>query len=269
MGDDSIFTDGRGSRLTAPFLPRSVGGAYWNVLERLTVLANDMNSFVDETAPYGQLARTYFDTLQRRERPDASKVILQAIESGVSIKDIYLHVFQPVLYEIGRLWQCNRLSVVEEHYYTAATQMVMSQLYDRIFSQQNTGPRLIAACPGDELHEVGIRMVADFFELEGWDTQYLGANVPAEAILAACLRQNPDVLALSTTMSYHSHRAAKAITMLRSEESCRDVLVIVGGYCYKLFPELWKEVGADGFAQDAASAVALASQLLRDRTVRQ
>ena len=43
---------------------------------------------------------------------------------------------------------------------------------------------MVATCIGGELHEIGIRMVADFFEMEGWDTYYLGANTPADAVVA-------------------------------------------------------------------------------------
>ncbi|MDZ7776615.1 MAG: hypothetical protein U5L09_13885 [Bacteroidales bacterium] len=55
----------------------------------------------------------------------------------------------------------------------------MSQLYPYIFNSQRVGKSMVAATVGGELHEMGIRMVADFFEMEGWDTWYLGANAPA------------------------------------------------------------------------------------------
>ena len=70
----------------------------------------------------------------------------------------------------------NLLSVAQEHYCTAATQLVMSQLYPRIFSTERRGRTLVAARVADDLHEIGLRMVADFFEMEGWDTFYVGAT---------------------------------------------------------------------------------------------
>ena len=65
------------------------------------------------------------------------------------------------LREVGRLWQMNRLSVAQEHYVTAATQLIMSQLYPLVFRTARRDRRIVAACVGGELHELGVRMVAD------------------------------------------------------------------------------------------------------------
>ena len=112
------------------------------------------------------------------------------------MRDVYLHVFQRSQYEIGRLWQSNQISVAQEHLCTAATQLIMSQLYPFIFGTERRNRRVVAACVGGDLHEIGIRMVADFFEMDGWDTFYLGANVPITDIVqtvidrrAACARR--------------------------------------------------------------------------------
>ena len=105
---------------------------------------------------------------------------MDAIQHGTSVHDIYLHVFQRSQYEVGRLWQTNQISVGQEHLCTAATQLIMSQLYPLIFGTERKNRRIVAACVGGDLHEIGIRMVADFFEMDGWDTFYLGADVPTD-----------------------------------------------------------------------------------------
>ena len=56
--------------------------------------------------------------------------------------------------------------------------MALSQLYPLIFGQKRRGKRVLVACVGSELHEIGARMVADLFEYQGWDSIYLGAAVP-------------------------------------------------------------------------------------------
>ena len=86
--------------------------------------------------------------LLRGNRQAASQLILTAVARGVTVKDIYLHVFQRTQYEIGRLWQINRISVAQEHFCTAATQLIMSQLYPHIFRTERVGRRLVATCVG-------------------------------------------------------------------------------------------------------------------------
>jgi methylmalonyl-CoA mutase cobalamin-binding domain/chain len=221
-----------------------------------------IESFLRDEAPLGQLAQHYLEHLLAGRRREASALILDAVGSGTSVKDVYLHVFQPCQQEVGRLWQHNQLSVAQEHYCTAATQLVMSQLYPHIFSVGKNGRRLVAACVGGELHEIGVRMVADFFELEGWDTYYLGANAPGEAIIEAVKDRQADVLGLSVTMSFHLARVQRLIDDLRSTDHGAQVKVLVGGYPFISASKLWRTIGADGWAPNAQGAVERATELL-------
>nr|WP_243687075.1 B12-binding domain-containing protein [Methanobacterium formicicum] len=86
------------------------------------------------------LAKNYMDALLNLRRNEASDMIMKAVEEGTSIKDIYMNVFEASQHEIGRLWQTNQITVAQEHFCTAATQRVMSQLYPHIFSTQKKWP---------------------------------------------------------------------------------------------------------------------------------
>ncbi|MCL5780766.1 MAG: B12-binding domain-containing protein [Firmicutes bacterium] len=97
------------------------------------------------------------------ERHQASHLILDTVKNGIVIKDLYLHVFQRTQYEIGRLRQSNIITVAQEHYCTAVTQLIMSQLYPYIFRTKKNGLRMVATCVAGELHEIGIRMAADAY----------------------------------------------------------------------------------------------------------
>jgi methylmalonyl-CoA mutase cobalamin-binding domain/chain len=163
--------------------------------------------------------------------------------------------------EVGRLWQMNRVSVAHEHFCTAATQMIISQLYPRIFSSRRVGRSLVATCISGELHEIGARMVSDFLELEGWDTYYLGANTPTEGIVQMVKERNAHVVAVSATMTYHISAVANLVDAVRSAVG-ENVKVMVGGYPFRLSDSLWQSVGADGCAEDAQGAVALANELV-------
>lgn len=219
-------------------------------------------AFLGGSTQTQRLARRYLDALLGGRRQEASQLVLRAVQEGASVRAIYLEVFQPALYEVGRLWQQNEISVAEEHFFTAATQLAMSQLYPYIFTPERKDLAMVAACVGDELHEVGVRMVADFFEMEGWDSYYLGANVPAGAILDALRERRPQVLAVSATMSYHVGNVRRLIAQVRELPDVAATKILVGGWCFRAVPTLWKEVGADGFASDAGGAVDAALALL-------
>lgn len=216
----------------------------------------------DETNPHLELATRYMRRALAARRREASRLILEAVEEGMSVRDVYLHVFQPVQHEIGRLWQLNRVTIAQEHVCTAITQLVMSQLYPRVFAGEKRDLRLVATCLGGELHEIGIRMVADFFEMEGWDTIYLGANTPAGEVVGEVVSVEAQLVAVSVTLSEHVEAAAALIREIRSDARCAAVKVIVGGLPFNETPELWRRIGADGSARDAEQAIDLAERLV-------
>jgi MerR family transcriptional regulator, light-induced transcriptional regulator len=219
------------------------------------------SSLIDPQQPHSDLAVAYLRALLDADRQAAVRLVMNAVQAGRPVKDIYLHVFQPTQREIGRLWQFNQIDVGQEHYATAVTQMVMSQLYPLIFSTERVGHSLVATCVGSELHEIGIRMVADFFEMAGWDTYYLGANTPAASIIRAVKEHNAGVLAISATLTTHIGDVRKLIQAVRQSEA-GQVGILVGGYPFNLSPHLWQRVGADGFARDAQGAIAAAQRLV-------
>lgn len=232
-------------------------------LERLAQPPPASPSFIQPDAPLAGLAARYLDALLRGERQTASRMILEAVDAGASVRDIYLHVFQPAQREVGRLWQTNRISVAQEHYCTAATQLIMSQLYPRIFSAEKIGRRLVATCVSGELHELGARMVADLFELAGWDTYYIGANTPTESIVRTAVERRPDVAAISATITFNIGQVGELIHNLRAQAD--GIKILVGGYPFNASPNLWQRVGADGYAPDAEQAIALAQRLVGAR----
>lgn len=231
-------------------------------LQRLSVAPATIPSMIKEGAPLAALARAYLDALLRGERHAASQMVLDAVEEGTGVKEIYRHVFQPAQREVGRLWQMNQLSVAQEHYCTAATQMIMSQLYPTIFAGEKIGRRLVATCVEGDLHELGVRMVADFFEMEGWDTYYLGANTPVGSVVQTVAEREVDLLAVSATIPAHTGKVRELIESVRAAEGGAGVGILVGGYPFNTSPDLWRRVGADAFARDAEEAIEMGARLV-------
>lgn len=242
---------------------QSLANRYIQVgLEQLKELPSEVPSAMKVENPLASLAEQYLAALLRGERYVASELVLDAVESGVSVKDIYLHVFQRSQHEIGRLWQMNQITIPQEHYCTAATQLIMSQLYPYIFSSERNGHTMIVTCVAQELHEIGARMIADFFEMDGWDTFYLGANMPSPSIVRDIVRREVDLVAISVTLTSHIRAVSDLIAAVRADERCQQVKIMVGGYPFNIEAELWQQVGADGHGRNADEAIRLANQLM-------
>lgn len=218
-------------------------------------------SYIEGEDKYFHLAKRYMELVLGRNRGQALELITGEVARGMPIGELYLRVFQPVQREIGRLWQADSVSVAEEHYGTAITQLIMSQLYNQVFSTPRKGCRMIALTVEGEYHEMGMRMVSDLFELDGWDTYFLGASTPEKAIVAAVRDWQPDLVAVSATMTFNISKVARLIEAIKNAAGETKPAIIVGGLPFNVIPRLWEKLGADGYAGDGRQAVIIANQI--------
>lgn len=208
------------------------------------------------------IAPPMLDALLACRRSEAVQLLDDAVSGGMPITDIYLKVFQPVLREVGRLWQVNAITVAQEHFCSAAIQLMMGRLASQIFATERNGRTIVLACVGQELHEIGLRMVADILELSGWRTNFLGANVPTPDLVSMVRTTGADMLCLSATLTSHLSKTNDVILAIRNEPDLANVKVVVGGYPFNVQPGLWRTVGADGHAVDAADAAGMCANLV-------
>lgn len=230
-------------------------------LEQMKKPVEDSKSYINVLDPLGELALSYNQALLNGDRKTASNLIMGAVEKGTPVQEIYMNVFQKSQYEVGRLWLDNKITVAKEHFCSAATQQIMSQLYPYIFATERVGRKMVAANIGGELHEIGIRMVADFFEMNGWDTYYLGANTPVDSILYAIEENKADLVGLSIAIPYQIGLLKNTISRIR-EKMNGNVKILIGGYALQGIGQNWQEFNADGYAEDAQKAVRFANTLM-------
>lgn len=225
----------------------------------------DDSSRAATLATLERMSRDYLELLVSGDRRKATQMVVDAAASGTSVRDIYLHVFQPAQYEIGRRWQTNEITVADEHYCTAATQLTMSLLYKYLFDpsreERNHEPIIVAAIAG-ELHELGARMVADILESEAWNTQFLGANTPSDALVQMTVARNASIVSISVTLPQHIDEAADLVTSLRATPNGAKLSILVGGGAFASTPNLWREIGANATSADAVGAVSEVERLM-------
>jgi methanogenic corrinoid protein MtbC1 len=224
-------------------------------LAALPAMPQTLPSVIDPAQPMAALAEYYLHTLLGGDRGAAARAVLAAAERGEPLRALYLQVLQPALREVGRLWQTARVNVAQEHFCSAATQVLMSHLMALAPAAEPRGRRVVVACVGGVGHEVGARMVSDFFELAGWDSILCGADTPQADLLALVAERAPQVLALSASMGCHLHTLQALVEAARADPRCPGLRMLVGGHPFTVDPDLWRTVGADGTAADAAGAV--------------
>lgn len=163
------------------------------------------------------------------DRREALRLILDdGLHRGLSVATLQLEVVQPAQYEIGRLWQENRISVAEEHVATAISQLVLAHLYRFLPREPSTGREVVLACVEGELHDMGARVASDFLEMSGYHVHFAGANVPADHLVRLVTQRRPDLVALSVTMPHHLPALRDTVAQL-CEAMGGDYPIAVGG----------------------------------------
>ncbi|MGH4137914.1 cobalamin-dependent protein [Clostridium sp.] len=212
------------------------------------------------------LKTSYFDALISGNLQIASELILNAVESGIiDIRSLYSDIFEMSLIEIGEQWDMNIIDVYQEHYFSNSTLLIMSELFSHFYTSEKNGHSLVSLSTSGDSHNIGIRMVTDFFEIDGWNTYFLGSDVPTQSVIKALKDRKADILAISCTMPYHLNSVKSLITAIRSLKELDNVKIIVGGRLFNRYRILWKSVGADGYSSTADGAVKVANEFIMNR----
>jgi methanogenic corrinoid protein MtbC1 len=248
-----------------PEFAASVAGGYIDeALQRLQATDAPAIDRLQPSQPHGELMLKYLEAVLAGRRRDAVQLIVEAVESGTSVANIYGKVLHPAQVEIGRMWHLNEIGVADEHAATATAEMVMSMLRMHWQSTPAKGRRVVATAVTGDLHALGVRMVAEHFEMDGWDAIYLGANTPHEDVVRSLSEHGADLLAVSANSLLRLRDLGDLVGAVRDTEETAAVKVLVGGGPFNLAPDLWEELGADGWAPSAEAAVGVGNGLLDD-----
>jgi methanogenic corrinoid protein MtbC1 len=195
-----------------------------------------------------ELRARYVDALVTGDLASAERLIAG---SEADVRALYLEVLQPALYEIGRRWEDAEISVAHEHLATATTQSLMARLAERFDAAPRRDRRVLLACAEGELHAIGVRMVADFLEADGWDVLFVGALSPPLAVAELAAAQRVDVVALSASLGQRVPEIVRAVEALRGLETVP--VIAVGGQAFGGKRDVAVRTGADLYATDAAT----------------
>ena len=180
----------------------------------------------------------------------------RAQSEGFGYMRIATRLFQPALYAVGRLWQRNEITVAQEHLASAIAQTILTQIFVRDEFAPRKGQKALFACVAGNTHALGLRLVCDGFELDGWSVQFLGANVPAEALIMHVDNWRPQVLCLSAALVPQLLELRRLVGEIRETFGSDRPTIVVGGLATNEMDRIWEWIGADEWFPDAETASA-------------
>jgi MerR family transcriptional regulator, light-induced transcriptional regulator len=210
--------------------------------------------------PIGVLARLhqlFAEFISYLDNGDKEHCVQSAIDwlsdKKLDIVTLYNDILEPALKESFYQAKDRAYCVWEEHLRTSIVRTIIECCYPYVIREarekniMSTESKIIVVCPPEELHEIGARMVADFFTLNGYDVLFIGANTPLTDILEVIKYSKPSYVAISVTNHFNlvaTRIVIQKVINLRTDMAL-SFTIIVGGNAFKRNPYLYKEMGAD------------------------
>jgi len=214
---------------------------------------------LDASTPHGQLGLKYLTACLEAQSHAAVHLILDALDGELRPQDAYTKVLLPAQREIGELWHVGDVSVAEERLVSETTREIMTLIVNRFSPVPDESLTVLAASVAGNSHDIGLRAVADLFRLAGWRSIFLGADMPTADLAKSAHIYHANLVVLSVTLTTPISSLAAVIEAIRRVSS--DSKILVGGLALEGVPELWNRLGADGYAPNIESAVAVGLQL--------
>ncbi len=210
-----------------------------------------------QVAPPIQAIRNAIIGLEREKIGD---LVRSAVAAGCPAEQIIQDGFIAAMDQVGKSFAANTI-FVPEMMVSAMTMKEGLELVKPMLQGQNAFSRgrvMLATVKGD-LHDIGKNIVGMMLEGAGFEVIDLGINIDCPAILRKVRELQPKVLGLSALLTTTMPEMARAIQELHSDGLRKQVKVMVGGA--PLSAKFAGEIGADGYAADAATAVDLCRKL--------
>lgn len=204
------------------------------------------------------IMNTFFEKFkQLLETENKQKTVEYALEliqnRKVDVVRLYEEILTPALNQMQCKLEEKHLCIWKEHIQTAIVRTIVECCYPYVLyhrDQLNIGGqgRAVILCPPEEYHDLGARMVSDFFVLCGCESIFVGSNTPYTDFYNAVDTINPDIIAISVSNYYNLVVTKKIITDLKNKIKS-PVKIITGGNAYLNRKDNLEAVGADFFAQ--------------------
>lgn len=215
---------------------------------------------LDPEQPLQRLGLNYIEACLDGESTRAVRMILDAIDEGLTIPGACLDVLAPALAEVGRLWHAGRLGIHEEHAVTETTQRILGLLAGSAASAPRNGKTVIGATVQGNAHDTAIRIITLLFEIEGWKSVSLGTELPPEDLASSVRDFEADLTVMSATLIPQLRAMRRSIEAVRSISP--ETRILVGGQAFAAAPELARIMGADALSSNARDVVGVGAKLV-------
>ena len=199
------------------------------------------------------------DAVLNGDAKTAKAVTEAALAEGIEPMKLVQGYMMPAMAEVGRRFECNEYFVPE--LLLAARAMKASlELVRPLLAAKGTQPvgRVAIGTVKGDLHDIGKNLVSAMLEGGGYEIIDLGVNVTPEQFIAAVKEKGANIIAMSALLTTTMPSMKTTMDALKQAGVRERVKILVGGA--PVTQKYADDIGADGFSESAAGAVAAAAK---------
>jgi corrinoid protein of di/trimethylamine methyltransferase len=206
-----------------------------------------------------------YDAVVNGDQKASVRITREALDAGVEPMELLEKYMIPAMDEVGRRFECEDYFVPELLLAARAMKGSMEMIRPLLTASgaKPAGRVAIGTVKGD-LHDIGKNLVASMLEGGGFEVIDLGSDVSAERFVDAVQNNGANLICLSALLTVTMTAMRSTIEALEKAGVRDRVKVIVGGA--PVTPQYAKDIRADGYGENANSAVAMARSLLAPAT---
>ncbi|HEX9975217.1 MAG TPA: corrinoid protein [bacterium] len=208
-----------------------------------------------------QLLQEIANSIINGKMAETEKLIHQALDAKVHVRDILNQGLIAGMDVVGKKFKNNEFYVPEVLIAARAMKAGM-KILKPLFAESGVEPiaKLALGTVKGDLHDIGKNLVSMMLEGAGFEIIDLGVDVTPEKFCAAVKEKNAKVIGLSALLTTTMLNMKTTIEYLKSNGVRDSVKVVIGGA--PVTQSYADEIGADGYAADAATAVSIVKNLL-------
>lgn len=173
----------------------------------------------------------FLESLLSGNHSVCSRIVNNYLDNKMSIEELYENIIKKSMYEVGEMWENNRIGVATEHLASSVVERILNEVYEKVIPAKVLNKKAIASCVENEYHQIGIKMISDIFEMNGWTSHFFGASTSTAELIMYARDIRPDILAFSVSISLNIPVLFKMIEIFNAEFP--GVLILVGGQAFQ------------------------------------
>jgi 5-methyltetrahydrofolate--homocysteine methyltransferase len=204
----------------------------------------------------------YFQALSAGKMDEVKALTQKALEAGDSPDKILKEGLIKAMDRIGVLFKNNEIFIPEVLIAARAMHAGLGVLKP-ILAKSNTpqAAKIVLGTVKGDLHDIGKNLVGMMLEGAGLEVIDLGTDIPPEKFIQTAQEQKADVIGMSALLTTTMMQMKATVEALKAAGLDGKVKTMVGGA--PVTEEFARQIGADGYAADAASAVNKVKEILK------